>query len=400
MSKILGIGNCVLDIILSINDYPAEDSEVRANKKTLQVGGNVANTLYALSQLKHEVAICTTFATDDQAKWITKTLQERGINTEFTQKFIQGATPTSYINLSQSNGSRTIVHYRDLPEVSFDFFAKIEIEDFDWLHFEGRNLEHLPGMLNIAKTFLTHQPISLEVEKDRIGIDAILTQANVIFFSHHFAKQRGFKDGAECLKAMRQAAPQAHLICTWGENGAWFSSPNQTVNHHPAQQIKVIDSLGAGDVFNAGVINALAAGKALAYAVKDGSDLAARKCQQIGLDNLLAPLAVKKPIANFKQLSNAKTLVVKALGQKHGVVLIKYEDEVRAYVNNCPHQDVPLTEAYKIDVNPFEKTMKCSVHDAFFKIDDGECVEGPCLNDYLQSLEVTLEENGDIYLND
>lgn len=398
MAKILGIGNCVLDIILTTETYPTQDSEVRALNRITQTGGNVANTLYALTQLHHETAICCTLATDEDGKQLTKGLQKNGIQTDFTQKFIQGSTPTSYITINQTNGSRTIIHHRDLPEISFEFFAKIEIEDFDWLHFEGRNLEHLPGMLNIAKTFLSYQPISLEVEKDRPGIDQVMPQANVIFFSHHFAKQRGFNNAPDCLKAMRLIAPQSQLICTWGADGAWFSAPNQTIQHQPAQKIRAIDSLGAGDVFNAGVIHALVNGQTLAQAVKDGSDLATRKCQQKGLHDLLKPLAVKKPLANIKFLSNSKVFVAKAAGYKDGVVLVKLEDEVKAYVNHCPHQDVPLNEAYKIDVNPFEKTMKCSVHDAFFSIEDGECIEGPCQNDYLESVAVEVNDKGEVYL--
>jgi ketohexokinase len=80
------------------------------------------------------------------------------------------------------------------------------------------------------------------------------------------------------------------------------------------------------------------------------------------------------------------------------VVLIKFEDSIKAYLNNCPHQNVPLDEAYKIDVNPFEKTMKCSVHDAFFNIEDGVCVEGPCWDEALEALEIKIDANGDIYL--
>ncbi len=106
----------------------------------------------------------------------------------------------------------------------------------------------------------------------------------------------------------------------------------------------------------------------------------------------------KRPLANIKQVTNAKTLVVPCDELPHSVVLIKYEDSIKAYENNCPHQDVPLNEAYKIDVNPFDKTMKCSVHDAFFNIEDGLCVEGPCINDELTTVAIEIDEQGDIYL--
>ncbi len=88
-------------------------------------------------------------------------------------------------------------------------------------------------MLNIAKTFLSHQPISLEVEKPRDGIEALLPQANVIFFSHHYAKAKGYANGRTLLEAMREKAPQAHMICTWGTEGAWYASPTSRFNTNP-----------------------------------------------------------------------------------------------------------------------------------------------------------------------
>ncbi|AZR81857.1 PfkB family carbohydrate kinase [Thiomicrospira sp. S5] len=399
MAKILGIGNAVLDIILKTDHYPHEDEELRALSRHHQVGGNVCNSLYVLNQLGHESSLMTTLGGDQSSKQLLNGLQERRIQTEHIQRFIQGQTPTSYVLLNEASGSRTITHYRDLPELNFDFFAKVEIEQYDWLHFEGRNIDNLSGMLNIAKTFLSHQPISLEVEKPRDGIEALLPQANVIFFSHHYAKAKGYANGRTLLEAMREKAPQAHLICTWGTEGAWYASPDKPVQHQPIETIpQAVDTLGAGDTFNAGVIDSLLNGKTLSEAVHAGSRLAARKCRQTGLDNLMTEIKDKRPLANIKQVTNAKTLVVPCDELAHSVVLIKYEDSIKAYENNCPHQDVPLNEAYKIDVNPFDKTMKCSVHDAFFNIEDGLCVEGPCINDELTTVAIEIDEQGDIYL--
>ncbi|CAN8142676.1 hypothetical protein THIOSC15_600003 [uncultured Thiomicrorhabdus sp.] len=41
--------------------------------------------------------------------------------------------------------------------------------------------------------------------------------------------------------------------------------------------------------------------------------------------------------------------------------------------------------------------MKCSVHDAFFNIDDGECVDGPCWGEHLTPVSVRTDEQGDIF---
>ena len=399
MAKILGIGNAVLDIILTVPHHPKEDEEIRASKKAISTGGNVNNTLYVLNQLGHETSICTTTATDNESKQLVTGLKERGILTEHIQKFIQGYTPSSFITLNSENGHRTIVHYRDLPEISFDHFAKIEIEQYDWLHFEGRNLDNLPGMLNIAKTFLSEQPISLEVEKPRENIEALFSQANLLIFSHHYASEKGFTDGKALLEHIKTNTPNSNLVCTWGNRGVWYATPGGKVEHIEAELVTpVVDTLGAGDTFNAALIHHLILKIPLAEAVIEANHFAAQKCRQPGLDNLLEMKTGKKPLSNIKQLSNAKTLVVDAEGGNRSIVLIKYEDTVKAYLNNCPHQNVPLNEAYKIDVNPFEKTMKCSVHDAFFKIEDGLCVDGPCWNESLETVDIVIDESGDIYL--
>lgn len=398
MSKILGIGNTTLDILLTTDHYPREDEELRANERRYQVGGNIGNSLYVLSQLGHETAIASSIASDEAAKQVTKGLQAHGIRTDHLQRFIQGSTPTSYVIVNQETGSRTITHFRDLSELSFDFFAKIEIETFDWLHFEGRNVSELKGMLNIAKTFLTHQPISLEVEKARDDIESLFSSANILFFSHHYAKEKGFQSAEECLASVRQRCPDAQIICTWGKDGAWYAKPGDPIAHQPAFGIpQTLDTLGAGDTFNAAVIDALLQKSTLAEAVEAGARLAARKCQQFGLDNLLTEIKERTPIANVNQVNNSKSLVVPCADLGHSVILIKLDDEVKAYINNCPHQDVPLNEAYKIDVNPFEKLLKCSVHDAWFKIEDGECVDGPCLNESLVPVDIDIDEQGDIY---
>ncbi|MGC9385534.1 MAG: PfkB family carbohydrate kinase [Hydrogenovibrio sp.] len=399
MANILGIGNVVLDTLLTTSHYPQEDEELRALTRHYQVGGNACNSLYVLSQLGHRCSLAASIGGDQAAKQLIKGLEERHIQTDHLQRFIQGQSPTSYVFVNQANGSRTITHYRNLPELSFDFFAKIEIEHYDWLHFEGRNVENLKGMLNIAKTFLTHQPISLEVEKPRDGLEDLLPQANVIFFSHHYARAKGYQNGQDLLEAMKRLAPHSQLVCTWGSEGAWFCAPNQAVDHLPSHTLpQAVDTLGAGDTFNAAVIDAFIRGLDLQQAVAEGHRLAARKCRQAGLDDLLSALQERQPLANIKQVTNAKTLVVPCDEWPHSVVLIKHDDTIKAYQNNCPHQDVPLNEVYKIDVNPFDKTLKCSVHDAFFNIEDGVCVAGPCLNEELTPVDIDVDEEGNLYL--
>ena len=46
MSRILVVGNATLDIIHSVDHYPAEDEELRASTQRRVRGGNAATTAY------------------------------------------------------------------------------------------------------------------------------------------------------------------------------------------------------------------------------------------------------------------------------------------------------------------------------------------------------------------
>ena len=79
-------------------------------------------------------------------------------------------------------------------------------------------------------------------------------------------------------------------------------------------------------------------------------------------------------------------------------MLARVGDKVKAYVNNCPHANVPLNSMYKIEIDPRELTLKCSVHDAFFSVEDGVCVRGPCQNQALKAVPIVVDAQGRVFL--
>lgn len=398
MAKILGVGNSVIDHVCCLNHFPAENSEQRAISQYNQLGGNCANSLNLLAQLGHSASIMTTLAQDETGKQLAQELQKRKVDISLVQKIRGGQTPRSQVWLSQETGSRTIVHYRDLAEVSFDHFAKTEIEQFDWLHFEGRNIEAVAGMLNIARCFLQGQPISLEVEKERDGIDALFSQVSVLFFSQTFVQGRGFTTAEAWLTHCHTLAPQAVIFCAWGDQGAWCVSTEGKIYHQrPTANLTVVDSLGAGDVFNAGVIDAMVRGHQAQEALKLAVLLAEKKLGQLGIDDLFAN--DQRPVLiHSKEVTPHKVKVVSVTGRKHSIALFRHGAHIKAYDNNCPHANVPLDSMYKIEIDPRALTVKCSVHTAFFRTEDGLCVAGPCERQSLKPTPIVIDDQGWIYL--
>ncbi len=395
MAKILAIGNAVLDRIVHVVSYPTENTENRCCALDERLGGNVVNSLSVLAQCQHNVSWCGTLAQDSASQTLTKLMDAAHIDHHQSQLIKKGSTPLSTILLAQDTGSRTISHFRDLPELDFDHFAQLTIEDYDWIHFEGRNIETLFGMLNIASCFLAEQPISLEVEKERDGIDACFNKVDVLMFSQVFALGRGYTNPEVFLRVMQEAAPNAKLFCGWGHVGAFAMEQGNIYRVDADPDCVVIDTLGAGDVFNAGIIDALIRGHSTGEALELAVRLAEKKIAQQGINNLFSN-DNKILLTDLNKLTAHKVSVVEAKGQS--IVLARVGDNVKAYVNNCPHANVPLNSMYKIEIDPRELTLKCSVHDAFFRVEDGVCVRGPCQNQALKAVAIIVDAQGRVFL--
>lgn len=396
MARILGTGIATLDIINTVDGYPAEDSEVRALEQVVRLGGNTANTLSILAQAGHQCHFAGVLAGDMGGQRIIAELTAHGIGLEHARKMAGGAAPTSYIALNRRNGSRTIIHYRDLPEFGMDDFMEIPVETFDWLHFEARNCDELAAMLAYARSLVTDQPISLEVEKEREGLDLLWDYPDLIIFSRAFARGRGFEQPEGFLAEARRWAPKALLVLPWGEEGAW-ALQGDALLHSPAfPPPEVVDTLGAGDTFNAGLIHAMLSGRALEHAVEDACRLAGRKVGQVGLEGLFMPavMAAGEYLCPLVSLPDpgSRGFEVELDGAMRSIFIVRQGMTVKGYLNSCPHIGAELNGQPDAFLDADQRHILCAVHGALFTIEDGRCTAGPCRGEALTPVEVTVEQ--------
>ena len=282
MAHILGVGIATLDYIFEVDHYPLEDEEMRAQSLRICRGGNATNTLSILSQLGHACTWAGVLAKSAQSDLIVQDLQRLHIAHDQCPD-MQGQPPTSSILISPT-GHRTIVHYRDLPELSFAEFAQLDLAPFDWLHFEARNIDALTQMLRLARQQRPDVRISLEAEKPRPGLESALPLADIILASRSLAMAWGTQAPLAFLHTLRRHAPQATLFTAWGADGAYALDQQQTMVHSPAfPPTTVVDSVGAGDTFNAGIIDAMLNNQGLPGALAHACRLAGRKCGLQGL---------------------------------------------------------------------------------------------------------------------
>lgn len=280
MAHILCVGIATLDIINHVERYPDEDSEVRVLAQQRRLGGNAANTATVLAQLGDAAAWVGNLGDQPGVSLIRDTFARYGVNTTYLNVVPGRQSPTSYVTLSRASGSRTIVHYRDLPEYPAELFAEVNLQPFDWIHFEGRAVDQLEMMLGQARNRMG-LPVSLEVEKPREGIEALFWVPDLLLFSRDYVIAQGEQEPERFLHSLPSGLM---ACCTWGAEGAWARGKDGTVLHVEAYRPhQVVDTLGAGDVFNAGMLHSLSQGLPLAQALQRAVRLAGEQCGREGL---------------------------------------------------------------------------------------------------------------------
>ena len=282
MARILSVGIATLDIINRVARYPVEDTEIRALGQHRQRGGNASNTAVVLSQLGHQVDFAGVLIDEPDLALILADLDAYQVGYQCCPRLKHGKMPTSYITLSDETGSRSIVHHRDCPELDYTDFQKIDLTVYDWLHFEGRNVAETRKMLAHAATIRPQLPRSVELEKPRPGIEKLLEHADFVMAAQPFAEAKGFDNAADFLSAQ----PFNHGSCSWGADGVWAKQAATRLHQPVTPTDKVVDTLGAGDTLNAGLIHGLLQNWPFSQVVAFASQLATLKCQQQGFTNL------------------------------------------------------------------------------------------------------------------
>lgn len=75
---------------------------------------------------------------------------------------------------------------------------------------------------------------------------------------------------------------------------------------------------------------------------------------------------------------------------QEAILLVRRGDRVDGFVNRCPHMGLPLD--WKPDRLALRggDFLRCSHHGALFRVDDGRCVDGPCVGEQLEAVALQV----------
>lgn len=96
-------------------------------------------------------------------------------------------------------------------------------------------------------------------------------------------------------------------------------------------------------------------------------------------------------LCKFSEIgADGKEVVLRHGSSPVYIMLIQRQGSVHAYLNVCPHQGRPLNLAPDRFIFMPDGTLMCPHHGASFRVEDGQCLEGPCKGSGLRPVPVKL----------
>lgn len=86
-------------------------------------------------------------------------------------------------------------------------------------------------------------------------------------------------------------------------------------------------------------------------------------------------------------------LIADLNGERTSLIAIRQGNSVTLYVNSCPHILAPLDFMPGRFLTPEKDMILCSTHGALFRIEDGECVHGPCIGKHLTPVACVVRDD-------
>jgi nitrite reductase/ring-hydroxylating ferredoxin subunit len=93
------------------------------------------------------------------------------------------------------------------------------------------------------------------------------------------------------------------------------------------------------------------------------------------------------------EATGAKEVVLNVNGARVSVVVVRNGQNVRAYINSCPHARTPLNWQEDRFFDLSGTYLHCSTHGAAFEVGSGGCIRGPAKGRALTPVVVQLEDD-------
>ena len=281
MHKVLVVGDANVDIIVPYPKFLNEErTRVEYPTPVLQGGGTSANTAVALSRLGIQTAFLGSIGEDQYGKYIREDFRREGV--DMTWLIVEPDLNTvGVFAFVDEFGERYLwwwprvdQAFKIIDESKVDFE---KIKEMSWVHSSGMALVHdtsaRTSMVRIFKTaweagIPTSFDLNLRVDDGELDpsyekvVREIISYSTYVLGSgkdefYYLGEKGKWLENAKAFVTDRRTV----IVRDGGEGSLGLSS--EETQKAPAFRVDVVDTVGAGDVYNAGFIAARLQGKSL-----------------------------------------------------------------------------------------------------------------------------------------
>ncbi|KPM01477.1 carbohydrate kinase family protein [Vibrio splendidus] len=250
--EVLAVGDANIDTTIRVSSLPKHDDKVLGEKVTEQVGGTVANSACVLGSLGAKVAVLAKVGTDSYG---IKTLDEYtkySIDTMYVEQ-IAGHHSNQAIVMLDDTGEKSLIFVPTTPyEYSADKVLRA-VSNSQYMYTMPGNIGKFIDMASLARKFDTKVVVDIEptIISNRQDTDDILRHSDIVFFN-----EEGFKKAIEsepsevAMTEILERYKLSTVVVTLGSKGVVAAEKNEFAKHD-GFKVKVVDTTGAGDTFNA-----------------------------------------------------------------------------------------------------------------------------------------------------
>ena len=281
MSKIVGIGACVMDTLISVPSYPREDTKLRATDSRLAGGGPVATGVVAASKLSESAEYIGVLADDNGGRFLKSDFEKYGVGTKNIDMKSGYRSFASTIWLAADTASRTCVFDRgNLPPLVLDDEKIAAIREAELLMVDGNEMAAAVEAAKIARKSGTK--VLYDCGGLYEGVDKLLALTDIMIPSEEFAMgHTGESDAESAAKKLYETYHPDFVVVTQGKRGG-IAYDGKSITSYPIYPAEVVDSNGSGDVFHGAFAAAYVKGFDLMKCCHFSSAVSAIKCTGIG----------------------------------------------------------------------------------------------------------------------
>lgn len=295
---VFGIGNVLVDYIVEVDDSFLKSfnlnkgemnqrsrEEINGLEKSLKdikkfSGGSAPNVLSGLANLGRKCILAGTIGFDDDGTFFKNDLEKESIYSALKQK--KGSTGVAMSLVTPDKERTFVVNYgvaADYTKKDLDVASLIKSE---YLHFTGYEFESMKKTVKKAVKFAKKNGVKVSfdlgcagvVSRNKKELTNFLKSADIVFANEEEAKVLTGKEDLDAAYEIKKIC-NGTAVVKLGAKGAVATKGIEGC-FMPGYNVKVVNTIGAGDGFAAGFFYGLLKDYHLPYCVTLGNFYASK----------------------------------------------------------------------------------------------------------------------------